>query len=187
MKKLFFLIFSVSFLLEIDLQAQVVTDWQLRGNSNTLPSDFLGTTDCMPIVFMTNNTERMRLLSDKSFLGIGLTKPYATLHLHLQMDPKPCGESGYHPDRKLLQLTTPETGNAFNQGFSISSLISKEILLQQHEPANFSLKGLLGGVTIAPSGNIGIGTEQPLNKLHIKDGSILISKYKLSWVKFSQI
>ncbi len=41
------------------------TDWRLVGNTGTNSStNFLGTTDNQPLVFRTNNTERMRILTD---------------------------------------------------------------------------------------------------------------------------
>ncbi|MCX7651874.1 MAG: hypothetical protein N2200_03290 [Bacteroidia bacterium] len=41
------------------------TDWRLLGNVGTTPaSHFLGTTDNQPLVFRTNSSERMRLLTD---------------------------------------------------------------------------------------------------------------------------
>jgi len=41
------------------------TDWRLVGNTGTNAStNFLGTTDNQPLVFRTNNTERMRILTD---------------------------------------------------------------------------------------------------------------------------
>jgi len=44
---------------------QDATDWRLVGNTGTnAPTNFLGTTDNQPLVFRTNNTERMRILSD---------------------------------------------------------------------------------------------------------------------------
>jgi hypothetical protein len=44
---------------------QDATDWRLVGNTGTSAStNFLGTTDNQPLVFRTNNTERMRILSD---------------------------------------------------------------------------------------------------------------------------
>jgi hypothetical protein len=41
------------------------TDWRLVRNTGTNAfTNFLGTTDNQPLVFRTNNTERMRILSD---------------------------------------------------------------------------------------------------------------------------
>ena len=174
MKKVFLILFLGALFLGVFAQKNC---WELNGNTGTSPkSDFLGTTDCMPLIFKTNNNERMRLLSDKSFLGIGVLNPNATLHLHLQVDKEPCDPmSANGKNRTLLQLTTTETGNAINNGFSISSLANKEVLFQQHEQENLSIKGPSGGLTIAADGNIGLGTNQPLGKLHIADGGLLIS------------
>jgi len=44
---------------------QDATDWRLVGNTGTNAStNFLGTTDNQPLVFRTNNTERMRVLTN---------------------------------------------------------------------------------------------------------------------------
>ena len=44
---------------------QDATDWRLVGNTGTNAStNFLGTTDDQPLVFRTNNTERMRVLTN---------------------------------------------------------------------------------------------------------------------------
>lgn len=44
---------------------QDATDWRLVGNTGTNAStNFLGTTDNQPLVFRTNSTERMRVLTD---------------------------------------------------------------------------------------------------------------------------
>ena len=171
MKKLIFILLLCALFLGTKAQKD---SWELTGNSGNTTKNFLGTLDCNPLVFKTNDTERMRLLTDKSFLGIGISDPDATLHLHLQVDTRPCTNFNKNV-RKLLQFTTPETGSNSNNGFSISSMISKEVLFQQHEEANLDIQGPSGGITIAPDGNVGIGTDEPKQKLHVKDGNILIS------------
>ncbi len=51
------------------------TTWSLTGNSGTTAgTNFLGTTDDQPLVFKTNATENMRLLTNGN-LGIGTTSP----------------------------------------------------------------------------------------------------------------
>lgn len=47
------------------------TDWRLTGNAGTnSTTNFLGTTDNQPLIFRTNNTERMRVLTDgKVWIG----------------------------------------------------------------------------------------------------------------------
>jgi len=63
----------------------------------------------MPLIFRTNLTERMRLLPNQSFLGIGTDFPLAPLHLHI--------EEGAAELTPLLKLTT----SSFRNGFSIFS------------------------------------------------------------------
>jgi hypothetical protein len=143
--------------------------WNLDGNSGTTSSHFIGTTDNQPLIFKTNGTERMRLLPNKSFLGIGIPIPQATLHLHYQYD---MGD----PSQKLLQLTTDGTGSLNGNGFSIfSNYLTKDILFkQQEQQAKFFLEGPGGGLVIAPDGNVGLGTDEPTEKLHIEDGDLLL-------------
>jgi hypothetical protein len=55
--------------------------WNLTGNSGTsAATNFLGTTDAKPVVFRTNNVERMRILKTGE-TGIGITNPKSLLHI----------------------------------------------------------------------------------------------------------
>ncbi|MDR0207148.1 MAG: hypothetical protein LBI45_07845 [Bacteroidales bacterium] len=137
--------------------------WYLAGNVGTTFRDFLGTTDCNPIIFKTRDVERMRLLEDKSFLGIGLFNPLASLHLHYQTDSISCNPFGggeeLPPLRNstLIQLTTPETGISTANGFKVYFNNNNNVYFKQQEQANFYLLGPAGGLTIAPNGYVGIG------------------------------
>ena len=163
MKKIL-LVFSLAAFTIIGVNAQ--TPWYLTGNLGTDPSsNFIGTTDNNPLIFKTAGNERMKLLSDKPFLGIGVSTPQATLHLHYQ--------GGAYPPtlQKLLQLTTNATGNGDGNGFSIfSDKNTKDILFKQNEHAKFFIKGPGGGFVIAPNGRIGIGTDDPKAMLHVTLG-----------------
>lgn len=61
--------------------------WSLVGNSNTNPLvDFIGTNDGQPLIFKTDNVERMRILPSTPLatsgnVGIGTTSPTAKLHI----------------------------------------------------------------------------------------------------------
>jgi hypothetical protein len=59
--------------------------WLLNGNSGTTSSHFLGTTDGQPLVFKTNNAERLRILSDGK-IGIGSSNPLQTLDVNGRMN-----------------------------------------------------------------------------------------------------
>jgi len=172
MKKHFFILFLSALFLSVNAQSSGSTGyWDLEGNSNTnVRANFIGTTDANPLIFKTFGNERMRLLPEKAFLGIGLPTPQATLHLHYQNVPlSPSSQ-------KLLQLTTDATTNGPGNGFSIiSNRDTKDIIFRQQESAKFFLEGPGGGLVVAPTGKIGIGTDAPKEKVHIDEGNLLIT------------
>ncbi len=59
----------------VDLNASLGNDWKLTGNAGTTAgTNFLGTTDAVDLVFKTNATEWMRILSGGN-VGIGTATP----------------------------------------------------------------------------------------------------------------
>lgn len=52
-------------------------NWQINGNSNITPANFLGTTNAQDVIFKTNNTERTRILTSGQ-VGIGTPAPNAS-------------------------------------------------------------------------------------------------------------
>jgi hypothetical protein len=69
MKKSLFLFILLTF---TTLCVNAQTPWYLTGNAGSNPSsNFIGTTDNQPLIFKTRGFERMQLMGDKSFLGIG--------------------------------------------------------------------------------------------------------------------
>ena len=78
MKKLFS---TVVLLLICNILNAQILEWRLAGNTSTTPgTDYFGTTDAKSVVFKTNSSERMRLLSTGE-LGIGVTAPVAWLQV----------------------------------------------------------------------------------------------------------
>ena len=62
-------------------------DWNILGNSGTSSAtNFIGTTDAQDLVFRTNNTEKMRVLSNGN-VGIGTTAPVTKLHVYSSVGP----------------------------------------------------------------------------------------------------
>jgi len=164
MKKVLFLFIALTFTL-LNVDAQGTGYWDLNGNNNADASNFIGTTGPQPLIFKTWGTERMQLHPEKAFLGIGVSIPRATLHLHNPQN------NGQIP---LLQLTTNGTGNAATNGFAVfSDYKSKDITFKQQEEAKFFIEGKEGGMVIAPTGKIGFGTDKPAEKMHLQ-GKLLI-------------
>lgn len=58
--------------------------WEINGNSNITPAQFMGTTNANDVIFKTNNTERARILAN-GFVGIGTNAPavlFSNSNLH---------------------------------------------------------------------------------------------------------
>ena len=52
--------------------------WEINGNNNITPAQFMGTTNANDVIFKTNSIERARILSSGN-MGIGITNPAVTL------------------------------------------------------------------------------------------------------------
>lgn len=60
--------------------------WDLTGNTMPTSADpninFLGSTNAQPLIFRTNNVERMRILGTNGYLGVGTTTPTERLDVN---------------------------------------------------------------------------------------------------------
>jgi len=141
MKKFLFFLFFGAFSFGINAQNQS-TSWLLKGNSRISTSDFLGTTDCKPIVFKTKGVERMRLSVDQALLGIGITTPQAALHLHYQvMDDFSLAYT--LENNSFVQIELHNTTGVHIRNFL--QVAQQEAGVYYH---NFSLSGLSSGLYI---------------------------------------
>ena len=55
--------------------------WEINGNNNITPAQFMGTTNANDVIFKTNGIERARILSSGN-MGIGITNPAVTLEVN---------------------------------------------------------------------------------------------------------
>jgi hypothetical protein len=130
--------------------------WLLAGNNITDPaSQFLGTTSNQPLVFRTNNAERMRLDASGN-VGIGTNNPAAKLHVLASMG------SGSADDGGIVfqhTNTTQGIGFGYNTIYATGSAANQNLIL---------LSRGTGGLLLNPAGgNVGIGTNAPTALLHI--------------------
>jgi hypothetical protein len=140
--------------------------WLLTGNSGTNPSlNFVGTTDTQPLVFKTNNAEAMRIttavnVGEPNGVGIGTTNPSPGFPLHI-------ANQGFG----IVHLNnTVSGGNAWELGIGDNGLGIPGVFSLGYEGAPGS--GLGGGhhhsvLALAPTGNVGIGTTNPAQKLTV--------------------
>ncbi len=128
--------------------------WRLDGNLIS-EGDFLGTTNDMPLVFKINATEAMRLLPDGN-VGIGITNPQA----RLDVNGNAIFRGGVYIENKLKVgsiMLYAEGNNMFVPGergylYIQSRNDSKHTIINNNNP-----------------GYVGIGTDTPGKKLHVKE------------------
>jgi hypothetical protein len=131
--------------------------WLLTGNAGTNPAtNFLGTTDNQDLVFRTNNTEKVRVLSNGN-VGIGTASPNATLHV------------------STPSTTAPTlTWNAAAGQILRNENSELAIGLSNASPFPFYLQARTNTNTgrdlaINPlGGNVGIGTSSPVYRLDVE-------------------
>jgi len=87
--------------------------WQLLGNAGTVAgTNFIGTTDAVDWVIKTNNTERMRILSNGK---VGIATPTVT-NTDVQLNGTPTNSADYSA---LRILKSGNTANLYDRGISV--------------------------------------------------------------------
>jgi hypothetical protein len=128
----------------------------------------------MPLMFGTNNTERVRIDSSGN-LGLGVTSPSSRLHVVGATNEVARFESATQPYISLY-------AGASNLGYfgSAASLISGGVstdLVVRSNGATSSFIVATGGMVermrVDSSGNVGIGTTSPSYKLEVSGGDIM--------------
>lgn len=158
--------------------------WGLTGNSGTNPTtQFIGTTDAQPLAFKTNNTERMRILSDGK-VGIGTNVPDRKLHVYN-------GNSGRTPysftslftessSHNYLEIASPD---ASERGIIFSSTTDgtggSGGIYYENKAMNFRTNTNDTQMKILANGNVGIGTTIPTAKLET-NGTFALSKREIN-------
>lgn len=121
----------------------LANSWKLTGNAGTNPAtNFIGTTDNQRLVFRTNNTERMTILSNAN-IGMGTTTPTNRLHINATNPLRLQGLQTNTTDTNLLVTTS--TGVIQQRG--ILNLLSGRAIL--------SLNGLTNSIQTFEIGTTG--------------------------------
>jgi hypothetical protein len=137
--------------------------WGLAGNASTTTANYIGTTDAKPVNFATNGTTRFTI-SPTGNTGIGITAPLAPMHIKNDLE------------AFRMEGATPYISFHDNAGIRKGFLQSYNEDLYLGTPSTNTTGKLqfylqnLPAMTILPTGSVGIGTINPLNKLQIGQG-----------------
>ena len=149
--------------------------WNLVGNfGTTSTTNFLGTTDNVDLVFKTNNTEKVRVLSNGR-VGIGTPNPTALLEV-AGVYSLFGGQTIVGNNDEVLHLSSGSSTNAsftrfgYWNGFINTGIYDVGLKGNQ----SFMIRNVGSGsedisksIYLTPFGNVGIGTTAPATKLSI--------------------
>lgn len=133
-------------------------NWEITGNSNITPLNFLGTTNASDLIFRTNNIERGRFLGSNGFLGLGTTTPGTRLEVSASLGdgiairPPVGNDAG---DLMFFDALGNEKGRVCtNPALGSGLIFSGGSVYSPH-------------VYINTVGNMGVGTTVPNNRLEV--------------------
>jgi hypothetical protein len=145
--------------------------WNIHGNTGTNPTaNFIGTSDAQPLVFKTNNVERMRIFNGN--LGIGTIAPTAPLEVigNIRM------VDGNQQAGRVL--TSSATGLASWQDLNTWSVLGNAgtnpatnfIGTSDNQSFVFRTNNL-ERMRLDANGNFGVGTNLPTRSFHVSNNS----------------
>ncbi len=149
---------------------QANNSWLIMGNAGTTPAtNFLGTTDAQSLVFKTNNTEAMRVLTNGN-VGIGTTSPLALLDVQLTANTK----TALNASKNFGGLMN--TDAAFIGGTDVGYTNTGIYVLQKDNvsfasPNTNIFNTVLNSnslLIVKGDGNVGINNATPAYKLQVK-------------------
>ena len=106
------------------------------------------------------------------YLGIGTYNPESKLHLHHSTNNVSLRLS---TNSQVYNLYTSDNNNSGGAGFSIQNITQNKVPFRIKANGNILLSAY-------DNNNVGIGIENPTEKLHIKDGNILLDNGDLSLI-----
>lgn len=164
-------------------QTQFSTSWSTSGNSiSSSSTSFLGTTNAYPLVFKTNNTERI-YISTAGNVGIGTTIPQQMLHIvggnilisrtSENRAPGSANGSLFFGDTATTSYPFGEWGIEYVNGETeVDGLNFWKPATGVHNTMNYCL-------FLKDNGNVGIGTNNPQAKLAV-NGEILAKSVRVN-------
>jgi len=156
--------------------------WSLTGNAGTNPpTNFVGTTDNEPLVFKTNATQYVTLLTNGNF-GIGTTSPAYLFHSYSTAGSNQGAFSGANPAIHFFQGATATAGAGFGSialatgsNDFVAGAVTGDFIVQQSDSVNsilFAIGQNSGGngverMRISKIGYVGIAQPSPTAKFDV--------------------
>lgn len=164
-------------------QTPYSTSWSTSGNSiSTSSTSFLGTTNAYPLVFRTNNIERM-YISTAGNVGIGTAIPQQMLHIvdgNVLISRTSANRAPGSANGSLLFGDTVTTLNPYGEwGIEYVNSDTARSGLNFWRPWTTSHVGANHCLFLKDNGNIGIGTDNPQAKLAV-NGEILAKSVRVN-------
>ena len=160
--------------------ASFAQNWSLTGNAGTNPpTNFVGTTDNEPLVFKTDATEYMRILTNGR-VGIGTTSPQLLFHVYSATAGSQAAITGSAPVLYLAPGATFTGGSNAALGFStgtndfVGGSVAGDFIISNNDTAHsliFSVNQTAGNgierMRINKIGYMGIDQANPSARLDV--------------------
>jgi len=150
--------------------------WSTTGNANTVPAtNFLGTTDNVDLRIRTNNLERLTLAAGGN-LGVGTNAPVEKLEVSGRVK---ATNPGTAPSGSDIILGSPanDVGITMNRGNGSGTSQQRwDLKITSDNALRLRSQNATDHFAFTNTGNLGISTVSPAQKLHISGGKIWLSE-----------
>ncbi|WP_396211861.1 hypothetical protein [Flavobacterium sp.] len=133
------------------------TNWSTTGNSGTLSTDFVGTTNAATLQFGTNNTPKMSILSNGN-VGVGVANPARRLEISADMD-------NLAVLRGINTNSTTANVSYGIRGQANSTLLGSAGIVGSSDNGGSNEMGVIGDFASSGTGVFGLGSGGTINDM----------------------